>query len=67
MVSGDQEDTVSTDQLLDRVDVPAEFLRQVSTVVGPGTTMVLTQAAATPATSTAVATDFTVITAEGQP
>jgi hypothetical protein len=64
MVSGDQEDTVSTDQLLEIFDVPPEFLTKAATVVGPGTTMVITRPAATQATTTAAAADFTVVTAE---
>jgi len=44
--------------------IPPEFLTRAATVVGPGTTMVITQLAASPATTTTVATDFTVVTAE---
>ncbi len=64
MVSGVQEDTVSTEQLLADVQIPPDFLRNAVTVVGPGTTMVVTQPAATPSTRTTVATDFTVAAAE---
>ena len=39
-------------------------LGKVVTVVGPGTTMVDTQLAATPTTTPAAKTDFTVVTAE---
>ena len=64
MVSGEEETIVSADQLLSVIKVPPEFLRQAATVVGPGTTMVVTQLAASPATTTTAATDFTVVTAE---
>jgi hypothetical protein len=64
MISGQEENTVSTDQLLSVFDVPPDFLRQVATVVGPGTTLVVTQPAATGSTRTTVADDFTVVTAE---
>jgi hypothetical protein len=64
MVSGEQEDTRSTEQLLAILNIPPDFLRNAATVVGTGTTMVLTQPAATPRTRTAVATDFTVVSAE---
>ncbi|MEQ1803032.1 MAG: L,D-transpeptidase [Gammaproteobacteria bacterium] len=64
MVSGEQEDTVSTSQLLAIFDIPDPFLRQVATVAGPGTTLVVTRLAASGATTTAAGTDFTVVTAE---
>jgi len=48
------------------IEAPPEFLRQAAAVVGPGTTMVITQAASTPSTTTAAATDFTVVTGEKQ-
>ena len=64
MVSGQQENSYSTEQLLSVFDVPPDFLRKVATVVGPGTTMVVTQPAATTSTRTTVATDFTVVTAD---
>ena len=66
MVSGQREDTVSTDQILSVIKAPPEFLRQAATVVGPGTTMVVTQPASTPTTTTTAATDFTVVTGENQ-
>jgi hypothetical protein len=66
MVSGEREDTVSTDQLLAVIKIPPEFRRQAATVVGPGTTMVITQPASTASTTTAAATDFTVVTGEKQ-
>jgi hypothetical protein len=64
MVSGQEETIVSADQLLNVIKVSPEFLARAATVVGPGTTMVFTQLAASPATTTAVASDFTVVTAE---
>jgi hypothetical protein len=64
MVSGQAETVVSADQLLKVIKVSPEFLARAATVVVPGTTMVVTQLAASPATSTTVATDFTVVTAE---
>jgi hypothetical protein len=64
MISGQEETTVSTDQLLSVLDVPPDFLRKVATVVGPGTTLVVTQPAATTSTRTTAAADFTVVTAE---
>ena len=64
MISGAQESSYSTEQLLSVFDVPPDFLRKVATVVGPGTTLVVTQPAATTSTRTTVATDFTVVTAD---
>jgi len=63
-VSGEQESTVTVDQLLAVFKIAPEFLRQAQTVVVPGTTMVITQPASTPVTTTATETDFTVITGE---
>jgi L,D-transpeptidase catalytic domain len=63
-VSGDQETTVTVDELLAVISVAPEFLRQAETVVGPGTTIVIAQPASTTSTTTAVETDFTVITGE---
>ena len=64
MVSGQQENTVSTEQLLAVFNIPPDFLRNAATVVGPGTTLVVTQPAASTSTRTTVATDFTVVSAE---
>jgi hypothetical protein len=64
MVSGEEESVVSANQLLSVIKVPPEFLARAATVVGPGTTMVFTQLASSPATTTTVANDFTVVTAE---
>ncbi len=64
MVSGEQEDVVSTHELLAGINVPPDFLAKAATVVGPGTTLVVTQLAASPATTTSAATEFTVVTTE---
>ena len=64
MVSGEREDTVSTDRLMAVIQIPLEFRRQAATVVGPGTTMVITQPASTAATTSSAETDFTVVTGE---
>jgi hypothetical protein len=64
MISDEREDTITTDKLLSVIQVSPGFLKDVATVVGPGTTLVVTQPAATPATTTQVAADFTVVTAE---
>lgn len=64
LVAGEQEDVVSTDQLLRVFDVPVPFLRELQTVVGPGTTLVVTRPAASGATTTDPGTDFTVVAAE---
>jgi hypothetical protein len=64
VVSGGREDTISTDRLLSIIRVPPDFVRKAATVVGPGTTMVVAQPAATPSTTTEATTDFTVVTAE---
>jgi len=64
VVSGEQETTISTDQLLSIIKIPIEFRRNAGSVVGPGTTLVVTQPAATPATTSAAETDFTIVTAE---
>ncbi|HZF15909.1 MAG TPA: L,D-transpeptidase [Steroidobacteraceae bacterium] len=64
MVSGKQEDTVSSEQLLALARVSPEFLRNAAAVVATGTTMVIAQPASSAATHTTPATDFTVATAE---
>jgi hypothetical protein len=66
MVSGGRETTLSAEQLLAVIQAPPEFLRQAATVVGPGTTMVITQPASTASTTTAPAADLTVLTGEKQ-
>ncbi len=67
VVSGQEETSVSTGQLLDIINVPPDFLRNAATMVGPGTTLVITQAAADTSTRTTVATDFAVVTADQPP
>jgi hypothetical protein len=64
MVAGQKEVTVTADQLLAVIKVAPEFLRQAATVVGPGTTLVITQPASTAFTTTAAEADFTVVTGE---
>ncbi|MND05702.1 hypothetical protein D3C83_266560 [compost metagenome] len=64
MVSGEQETTVSADQLLSLIQVAPEFLRQAQSAVVPGTTMVIAQPASTTSTTTAAEQDFTVVTGE---
>jgi hypothetical protein len=67
VVSGDQSAEISTEKLLGIIQIPPDFRRSAATVVGPGTTMVVTQPAATRATTGAPGTDadFTIVTAEG--
>lgn len=64
MVSGEKETTVSTEKLLSVIRIAPEFRRLAATVVGPGTTMVITQPASTSSTTTAAAADLTVVTGE---
>jgi hypothetical protein len=64
VVSGREQTTVTADQLLAVIEVEPEFLRHAETVVGPGTTMVIAQPASTSSTTTATATDFTVMASE---
>ena len=64
VVSGEQQETVPTEKLLDVIKVPLEFRRSAAAVVRPGTTMVVTQPAPTPATTTPPETDLTIVTAE---
>ena len=61
IVSGAPETSVTTDQLLNVVHVPPEFLRKLSAVVAPGTTLVTTQLAASGVTT---GEDLTVVTAD---
>jgi len=61
VVSGATETSVTTDDLLNGVHVPAEFLQQLSAVVAPGTTVVTTQLAASGVTT---GEDLTVVTAD---
>jgi hypothetical protein len=65
MIAGEQESTVSADQLLSVFKIAPEFLRQVGTTVAPpGTTMVIAQPASTASTTTAPETDLTIVTGE---
>jgi len=64
LVSGEDESVVSTAQLLDVIKVPPELVRNVASVARPGTTMVVTQPAATPTTTSVSGTDFTVVASE---
>ena len=64
MVSGEQEDSVSTEQLLAVFKIAPDFLRQVATVVGPGTTLVVAKPAASAAARTTVTADVNAVTAE---
>jgi hypothetical protein len=64
MVSGEQEDDVSTDQLLAVFQAPPEFLRQAATVVGPGTTLVIAKPAASAAARTTLTSDVVAVAAE---
>jgi hypothetical protein len=66
VVSGDQTTEISTEKLLGIIQIPLEFRRDMAQVLGPGSTLVVVQPAATPATTTTPGTDadFTVMTAE---
>jgi hypothetical protein len=64
LVSGEQESTVSTERLLGVIKIPLEFRRNAATVVGPGTTMVVTQPAATPATTSTAEAGLVVVSSE---
>jgi hypothetical protein len=64
VVSGEEKVEVSTERLLEVIRIPLQFRRDAATVVGPGTTMVVTQPAASSATTTAAETGFTVVTSE---
>jgi hypothetical protein len=61
VVSDAPETALTTDELLTGVQVPPEFLRELATVVKPGTTLVVTQIAASGVTT---GQDMTVITAD---
>ena len=67
VVSGDQKVEVSTERLLEVIQIPLEFRRDAANVVGPGTTMVVTQPAASPATTTSAESGLTVVTSEEKP
>jgi hypothetical protein len=61
VVSDAPETSITSDELLHGVQVPPEFLRELATVVKPGTTLVVTQLAASGVTT---GQDMTVITAD---
>jgi hypothetical protein len=67
VVTGEKESTISTDQLLGVIKIPLDFRRNAATVVGPGTTMVVTQPAATNATTTVADESLTVVESEEPP
>jgi hypothetical protein len=67
VVSGEQRAEISTERLLDIIRVPPDFRRHVAPAVGPGTTLVVTQPAPTPATTSPAGTDLTVVTSETPP
>ncbi len=63
-VSGKEENTVSTAELLADFKVPSEFLAKLATVVEPGTTLVITQPAASASTRTTLTNDVVAISAD---
>ena len=64
-VSGKEETTVSTAELLAAFSIPPEFLADLATVVEPGTTLVITQPAANPSTRTTLTHDVVAVSADG--
>jgi hypothetical protein len=64
VVSATEETSVTTDELLDGFRVPPAFLKELSAVVVPGTTLVTTQLAASGVTT---GQDMTVVTADEKP
>ena len=67
VVSGEQKAEVSTERLLEVIQIPLEFRREAANVVEPGTTMVVTQPASSPATTTSAESGLTVVTSEEKP
>jgi hypothetical protein len=63
-VSGKDENTVSTAELLAVFNIPSEFLTDLATVVGPGTTLVITQPAASTSTRTTLTNGVVAISAD---
>ena len=63
-VSGKEENTVSTAELLAVFSIPPEFLTDLATVVGPGTTLVITQPAASTSTRTTLTNGVVAISAD---
>jgi len=64
VVSGHEENGVSTAELLEVFSISSEFLTKLATVVEPGTTLVITQPAASTSTRTTVTDDVVAIAAE---
>ena len=63
-VSGKEETTVSTAELLADFNIPPEFLAKLATVVEPGTTLVITQPAASASTRTTLTAGVVAISAD---
>jgi L,D-transpeptidase catalytic domain len=63
-VSGQEENTVSTAELLAVFNIPSEFLAKLATVVEPGTTLVIAQPAARASTRTTLTNDVVAISAD---
>jgi hypothetical protein len=63
-VSGKEENTVSTAELLGVFKIPSEFLTDLATVVEAGTTLVITQPAASASTRTTLTDGVVAIAAE---
>jgi hypothetical protein len=64
MVSGDQQHTISAGQMLALFEIAPDFLRNLATVVGPGTTLVVTQPAAHGSPGTTLTNDVVAVAAE---
>jgi L,D-transpeptidase-like protein len=64
-VSGKEENAVSTAELLAAFNIPSEFLTKLATVVEPGTTLVITQPAASASTRTTLTDGVVAISADG--
>ena len=64
-VSGKEENTVSTAELLAIFNIPSEFLTDLATVVEAGTTLVITQPAASASARTTLTNDVVAISADG--
>ncbi|MGP8164332.1 MAG: hypothetical protein ACLQAR_02335 [Steroidobacteraceae bacterium] len=62
--SGKEENTVSTAELLAAFNIPSEFLAKLATVVEPGTTLVITQPAASASTRTTLTNSVVAISAD---
>jgi hypothetical protein len=63
-VSGESPETVSSEQFLSVFKIPEALRRAAAGSFGPGTTLVITQLAATPATTTTPASELAVVVAE---